>query len=174
MSAQILIARTDGVCEVRFNRPEKRNAITFAMYEALYRGLREAQADATVRVVLLGGEGAGFCAGNDHECFLAGPRFSGEHPVMVFLHTLATFEKPLLAAIHGQTVGIGVMLLLHCDLGVAARTAQLSMPLVSLGLVPEAASSLLLPRLVGQQRAAELLFLGQPVDGATAERLRPV
>jgi enoyl-CoA hydratase/carnithine racemase len=159
MSAQILISRADGVCEVRFNRPEKRNAITFAMYEALYRGLREAQADAAVRVVLLGGEGAGFCAGNDLNDFLTGPPFSAEHPVLGFLHTLATFEKPLLAAIHGQTVGIGVTLLLHCDLVVAARTAQLSMPFVSLGLVPEAASSLLLPRLVGQQRAAELLFL---------------
>jgi enoyl-CoA hydratase/carnithine racemase len=171
MSAQILISRADGVCEVRFNRPEKRNAITFAMYEALYRGLREAQADATVRVVLLGGEGAGFCAGNDLNDFLSGPPFSAEHPVMGFLHTLATFEKPLLAAIHGQTVGIGVTLLLHCDLVVAARSAQLSMPFVALGLVPEAASSLLLPRLVGQQRAAELLLLGKPIDALTAQTL---
>ncbi|TLY52099.1 MAG: enoyl-CoA hydratase, partial [Gammaproteobacteria bacterium] len=145
MSDQILVSRADGVCEVRFNRPEKRNAITFAMYEALYRGLREAQADAAVRVVLLAGEGAGFCAGNDLNDFLTGPPFSAEHPVMGFLHTLATFEKPLLAAIHGQTVGIGVTLLLHCDLVVAARSAQLSMPFVALGLVPEAASSLLLP-----------------------------
>ncbi len=171
MSEQILISRADGVCEVRFNRPEKRNAITFAMYEALYRGLREAQADAAVRVVLLGGEGAGFCAGNDLNDFLSGPQFSAEHPVMGFLHTLATFEKPLLAAIHGQTVGIGVTLLLHCDLVVAARSAQLSMPFVALGLVPEAASSLLLPRLVGQQRAAELLLLGKPFDAATAYSL---
>src|SRR5207248_1090426 len=104
-----------------FNRPEKRNAITFAMYEALDRGLREAQADAAVRAVLLAGEGAGFCAGNDLNDFLTGPSFSAEHPVMGFLHTLATFEKPLLAAVHGQTVGIGVTLLLHCDLVVAAR-----------------------------------------------------
>jgi len=167
MSDQILVSRADGVCEVRFNRPEKRNAITFAMYEALYRGLREAQADAAVRVVLLAGEGAGFCAGNDLNDFLTGPPFSAEHPVMGFLHTLATFEKPLLAAIHGQTVGIGVTLLLHCDLVVAARSARLSMPFVALGLVPEAASSLLLPRLVGQQRAAELLLLGKPFDAAT-------
>src|SRR6266566_4572707 len=83
MSAQILISRADGVCEVRFNRPEKRNAITFAMYEALYRGLREAQADAAVRVVLLGGEGAGFCAGNDLNDFLTGPPFSAEHRAAV-------------------------------------------------------------------------------------------
>src|SRR2546421_4184289 len=88
MSAQILISRADGVCEVRFNRPEKRNAISFAMYEALYRGLREAQEHAAVRVVLLAGEGAGFCAGNDLNDFLTGPPFSAEHPVMGFLHTL--------------------------------------------------------------------------------------
>src|SRR5256886_15724240 len=171
MSDQILIARAAGVCEVRFNRPEKRNAITFAMYEALDRGLREAQADAAVRAVLLAGEGAGFCAGNDLNDFLTGPSFSAEHPVMGFLHTLATFEKPLLAPVHGQTVGIGVTPPLHCDLVVAARSAQLAMPFVALGLVPEAASSLLLPRLVGQQRAAELLLLGKPFDAATAERL---
>ena len=96
MSDQILISRADGVCEVCLNRPEKRNAITFTMYEALYRGLREAQEDAAVRVVLLAGEGAGFCAGNDLNDFLTGPPFSAEHPVMGFLHTLATFEKPLL------------------------------------------------------------------------------
>src|SRR2546421_12739163 len=168
MSDQILIARAAGVCEVRFNRPEKRNAITFAMYEALDRGLREAQADAAVRAVLLAGEGAGFCAGNDLNDFLTGPSFSAEHPVMGFLHTLATFEKPLLAAVHGQTVGIGVTLLLPCDLVVAARSTQLSLPFVKLGLVPEAASSLLLPRLIGYQRAAELLFLGKPFDAASA------
>src|ERR1700674_205596 len=99
MSEQILISRADGVCEVRFNRPEKRNAITFAMYEALYRGLREAQADAAVRVVLLGGEGAGFCAGNDLNDFLSGPQFSDDVSVMSKTHTLATFYKPLLPAI---------------------------------------------------------------------------
>ena len=171
MSGQVLTTRTDAVCELRFNRPEKRNAITFAMYEALYRGLQDAQADAAVRVVLFSGEGAGFCAGNDLHDFLDGPQFNSEHPVMGFLHTLAGFDKPLVAAIHGQTVGIGVTMLLHCDLIVAAHNTQLSMPFVKLGLVPEAASSLLLPRLVGQQRAAELLLLGRPFDAATAERL---
>jgi enoyl-CoA hydratase/carnithine racemase len=90
---------------------------------------------------------------------------------MGFLHTLATFGKPLVAAVHGQTVGIGVTLLLHCDLVVAARSTMFSMPFVKLGLVPEAASSLLLPRLVGPQRAAELLLLGKPFDAATAHSL---
>jgi enoyl-CoA hydratase/carnithine racemase len=170
MSEQVLVAHADGVCELRLNRPEKRNALTAAMYQALHRGLDGAHADASVRAVLLSGEGAGFCAGNDLNDFLdAG--FSSAHPVMHFLHALARFDKPLLAAVHGQAVGIGVTLLLHCDLVLAARSAQLSMPFVRLGLVPEAASSLLLPRLVGPQRAAELLLLGRPLDAQAAERL---
>src|SRR5258708_30497988 len=168
---EILVTRTGAVCELRLNRPAKRNAITFAMYAALDEALRAAQADDAVRVALLSGEGAGFCAGNDLNDFLTGPPFSSEHPVMGFLHTLAAFGKPLLAAVHGQAVGIGVTLLLHCDLVLAARGAQLSMPFVSLGLVPEAASSLLLPRLVGTQRAAELLLLGAPLDAAAALHL---
>ena len=171
MSELLLSSSAEGVCELRFNRPAKRNAITFAMYEALYRLLREARTDPAVRVVLFSGEGAAFCAGNDLNDFLSGPAFSPEHPVLGFLHTLVGFEKPLLAAVQGQTVGIGVTMLLHCDLVVASSTAQLSMPFVSLGLVPEAGSSLLLPRLVGQQRAAELLLLGKPLDAATAHRL---
>ena len=122
-------------------------------------------------MVLLRGEGAGFSAGNDLQDFLSGPQFTPAHPVMELLRTLATFDKPLLAAVHGQTVGIGVTMLLHCDLVVAARSTQLSMPFVALGLVPEAGSSLLLPRLVGQQRAAELLLLGKPFDALTAQTL---
>ena len=160
-----------GVCEVCFDRPEKRNAITFAMYEALARALHGAQSDEAVRAVLLRGEGAGFCAGNDLQDFLSGPEFTLQHPVMEVLRTLATFDKPLLAAVHGQAVGIGVTMLLHCDLVVAATGAQFSLPFVALGLVPEAGSSLLLPRLIGRQRAAELLFLGKRLDAAAAERL---
>ena len=171
MSEQVLSATAAGVCELRLNRPEKRNAITFAMYAALLQGLTAAQADAAVQAVLLSGEGAGFCAGNDLHDFLNGPEFSPAHPVMGLLRTLATFQKPLLAAVHGQTVGIGVTMLLHCDLIVAARATQFSLPFVSLGLVPEAASSLLLPRLIGPQRAAELLLLGRPFDADTALRL---
>lgn len=171
MSEQVLVSGAGGVCEVRLNRPEKRNAITFAMYEALTRALTAAQADEGVRAVLLSGEGAGFCAGNDLNDFINGPEFSREHPVMGLLRTLATFGKPLVAAVHGQTVGIGVTMLLHCDLIVAAASTRFSMPFVSLGLVPEAASSLLLPRLIGPQRAAELLLLGQPFDASTAHTL---
>ena len=152
MSEQILVSRAAGVCELRFNRPEKRNAITFAMYQALCAALTEAQADEALRVVLLSGEGAGFCAGNDLQDFLSGPQFDTQHPVLQLLRMLATFGKPLVAAVHGQTVGIGVTMLLHCDLVVAATGTRLSMPFVALGLVPEAGSSLLLPRRRRYQR----------------------
>jgi enoyl-CoA hydratase/carnithine racemase len=171
MSEEILKSCAEGVCELRFDRPEKRNAVTHRMYQALAAGLHAAEADEAVRVVLLSGAGASFCAGNDLNDFVSGPPFSSAHPVMDVLRTLATFDKPLLAAVHGPTVGIGVTMLLHCDLVVAARGTQLIMPFVALGLVPEAGSSLLLPRLVGQQRAAELLLLGEPLDAAAAERL---
>jgi enoyl-CoA hydratase/carnithine racemase len=171
MSEEILRSCADGVCELRFNRPEKRNAITHQMYAALARQLRASLADEAVRVVLLSGAGASFSAGNDLNDFVSGPEVSAAHPVMEVLRTLATFEKPLVAAVHGATVGIGVTMLLHCDLVVAADSTQLIMPFVALGLVPEAGSSLLLPRLAGQQRAAELLLLGQPLDARGAERL---
>jgi enoyl-CoA hydratase/carnithine racemase len=171
MSEQVLVSRAAGVCEVRFNRPEKRNALTFAMYEAFHQALSEAQADEAARVLLVSGEGAGFCAGNDLQDFLASPELSDAHPAMRLLRALASFPKPMLGAVHGQTIGIGVTMLLHCDLVVAARGTQFSLPFVALGLVPEAGSSLLLPRLVGQQRAAELLFLGKPFDAAVAQTL---
>jgi enoyl-CoA hydratase/carnithine racemase len=171
MSEPLLISAANGVCEIRFNRPEKRNAITLAMYDAFARALSAADGDAAARAVLLSGEGASFCAGNDLQDFLNSPPLSDAHPAMRLLRLLPTFGKPLLAAVHGPTVGIGVTMLLHCDLVIAARSTLLSMPFVALGLVPEAGSSLLLPRLVGQQRAAELLLLGKPFDAATAQEL---
>jgi enoyl-CoA hydratase/carnithine racemase len=168
MSAQILLSQTDGVLDVRLNRPEKRNAVTFAMYEALCSALAGARADDAVRVVLLSGSGAGFCAGNDLQDFLTGPEFNLQHPVLKLLRTLVSFEKPLVAAVHGQAVGIGVTMLLHFDLIIAAPSARFSMPFVSLGLVPEAGSSLLLPRLIGLQRASEMLLLGTAFDAEAA------
>ncbi len=171
MSDPVLVTRTDAILEVRLNRPEKRNAITFLLYQQLTRALLAAQAEEDVRAVLLSGEGASFSAGNDLHDFLSGPAFGADHPAMQFLRALATCGKPLLAAVQGQVVGIGVTLLLHCDLVVAARNTQLSLPFVALGLVPEAGSSLLLPRLIGYQRAAELLLLGQPFSADTAHRI---
>jgi enoyl-CoA hydratase/carnithine racemase len=168
MSEQVNVSRSDGVCEIRLNRPEKRNAITLAMYGALTDALNEARADDNVRVVLLSGAGASLTAGNDLNDFMREPELNDENNAVRFLRLLPTFRKVLIAAVHGQTVGIGVTLLLHCDLVVAARSAQMTMPFVKLGLVPEAGSSLLLPRLVGHHRAAELLLLGRPLDAAAA------
>jgi enoyl-CoA hydratase/carnithine racemase len=168
MIDQVIVSRSDGVCEVRLNRPEKRNAITLAMYGALTDALNDARADDSVRVVLLSGAGASFTAGNDLNDFMSEPELGDENNAVRFLRMLPTFRKVLIAAVHGQTVGIGVTLLLHCDLVVAARSARMTLPFVKLGLVPEAGSSLLLPRLVGHHRAAELLLLGKPFDAAAA------
>ena len=170
MSEQVQMMRRDAVCEVRLNRPDKRNALTLQMYGALARALEDAERDPAVRVVLLSGAGACFTAGNDLKDFLAGPSFDDpQHPTVRFVRMLPVFSKPLVCAVHGPTVGIGVTMLLHCDLVLAAeRSTRLILPFVELGLVPEAASSLLLPRLVGPQRAAELLLLGEPLDAPTA------
>ena len=164
----IIVSTADGVCEVRLNRPDKRNAITLAMYRALTGALHAANVDESVRVILLAGEGASFTAGNDLNDFLNGPPLGEDHDAARFLRTLPAIRKVMVAAVHGATVGIGVTLLLHCDLVVAARSARLAVPFVRLGLVPEAASSLLLPRLIGHQRAAEMLLLGAPIDAARA------
>jgi enoyl-CoA hydratase/carnithine racemase len=171
MSDQILVSRADGVCEVRLNRPEKRNALTLAMYGTIVAALNEARADDTVRAVLISGAGASFTAGNDLNDFISQGDFTEDNNAIRFLDALRNFRKVLIAAVHGQTVGIGVTMLLHCDLVLAARSTQMSMPFVKLGLVPEAGSSLLLPRLVGYHRAAELLLLGRPFDAAEGHAL---
>ncbi len=168
MSVPVLVSSANGICEIRLNRPEKRNAITLAMYADLTDALLRAEQDEGIRVILLSGEGVSFTAGNDLQDFQSGPALDDEHSAVRFLRHLPTVGPVLIAAVQGPTVGIGVTMLLHCDLVIAARSARLSMPFVRLGLVPEAASSLLLPRLVGHQRAAELLLLGDPLDAASA------
>src|SRR3984957_20996159 len=165
MSDQVVVSSADGVYEIQLNRPEKRNAITQAMYGALVDALNEARADDNGRVVLISGAGASFTAGNDLNDFVNAD-LGDENQAVRFLRLLPTFRKVLIAAVHGQTVGIGVTMLLHCDLVVAASNAQMTMPFVKLGLVPEAGSSLLLPRAIGYHRAAELLLLGKPFDAA--------
>ena len=171
MSEQIKIERRGAVCELQLNRPEKRNALTLQMYRALGAALEAAEADPQVRAVLFWGAGVSFTAGNDLKDFLAGPSFDDpSHPTVRFVRALPVFSKPLVCAVHGPTAGIGVTLLLHCDLVLAAeRSTRLMLPFVELGLVPEAASSLLLPRLLGPQRAAELVLLGEPIDARTAQ-----
>jgi len=171
MSDQVVVSHAAGVCELRLNRPDKRNALTFEMYDALSAAISAAEADDSIRAILLSGAGACFTAGNDLKDFMSAGALSDGGPAGRFLRLLPNVRKILLAAVHGPTVGIGVTLLLHCDLVVAARSARLTMPFVRLGLVPEAASSLLLPRLVGHARAAELLLLGTPLDAERAREL---
>lgn len=170
-SDQVLVTRTGHVCEVRLNRPEKRNALTSNMYEALIDAFAAAEGDDEIRVILLSGEGACFTGGNDLKDFLNVPDVIGsDHVISRFLSALNGAGKILIAAVHGPTVGIGVTLLLHCDLIIAAaRSTRLITPFVQLGVVPEAASTLLLPQLLGYHRAAEMFFLGEPVDAKTAK-----
>lgn len=165
---EILAERQDGVLQVRMHRPDKKNALTLAMYAALAVVLAEAARDAAIRVVVLTGNGDSFTSGNDIADFLAAPPTGEDSPVFQFLAALRQFEKPLIAAVNGMAVGIGVTLLLHCDLIYVRAGAMLSLPFVNLGLCPEGGSSLLLPRLIGYPRAAELLLLGEPFSAEQA------
>lgn len=169
MSAPVTTTLAGGVLELRLERPEKRNALTRPMYSALAEALEAAADDPAVRAVLLCGSGDAFCAGNDLADFVSGaPPLAADSPSRRFLRAISTHPKPIVAAVQGNAVGIGTTMLLHCDLVVLAENARLALSFVKLGLVPEAASSLLLPRLIGHHRAAELMLLGEPVDAATA------
>lgn len=151
-----------GVMTLTLNRLDKKNSFTAAMYAELAEALRGVAEDDAVRVVLLQGHETIFSAGNDIGDFLNKPPSTPDSPVFRFLNAIATFPKPLLAAVCGPAVGIGTTMLLHCDLVYAGDNAMFSMPFVNLGLCPEAASSLLVPRLMGYQRAAEVLLMGDP------------
>ncbi len=168
MSDPILTHTENGVLRVTINRPEKKNALTVAMYAALADALRHAETDPSIRAILLHGAGDAFTAGNDLMDFAANPPSDGSSPVFQFLTAISTATKPVIAAVHGPAIGIGTTLLLHCDLVYATPDARLQMPFVTLGLCPEAASSYLLPLVVGPQRAAELLLLGDPFSGEQA------
>jgi len=167
----VLTERSDGVLRVELNRPEKKNAITIAMYRALGDALEAASADPGVRVVLLQGKPEIFSSGNDVADFLADPPRGEDFAPFRFLRILGHFDKPLVAAVSGAAIGIGTTMLLHCDLVYAATGARFQLPFASLGLAPEAASSLLLPRLAGWQKAAELLMLGEPFTAETAREI---
>ncbi|MFI4941265.1 MAG: enoyl-CoA hydratase, partial [Burkholderiales bacterium] len=159
---EILTGKADGIFTIEFNRPEKKNAITVTMYQAMADALQEADGDAGVRVILFCGKPEVFTAGNDLEDFMKNPPKSSDSPVNQFIWTLSHVAKPVVAAVSGPAVGIGTTMLLHCDLVYAADNAKFSMPFSQLGLCPEFASSLLLPQLAGYQRAAEKLMLGEP------------
>jgi enoyl-CoA hydratase/carnithine racemase len=168
MDSEVLIERANRVLAITLARPQRRNAITVAMYAALADALESAATDRDVRLITIRGLGQDFTAGNDLADFLEAIPRDEEIPVVRLLRALAVNPKPLVAAVHGNAVGIGTTMLLHCDLVIAEESARFSMPFVDLGLVPEAASSLLLPRLAGRRRAASWLLLGESFGAAEA------
>jgi enoyl-CoA hydratase/carnithine racemase len=162
----VLVDLTDGVLQIRLNRPARKNALSQQMYRDMNSALQRAAEDSSIKVVLLQGSAGCFSAGNDLTDFLAAGVLDAEHPTVQFLYLLAQCPKPLIAAVSGLAIGIGTTALLHCDLVYAADNARFQLPFTQLGLCPEAASSLLLPCLVGYQRAAQYLLLGESFDAA--------
>ncbi len=173
MTEHIRIEKADHVLTLTFARPDKKNAITNAMYGALADAISAAETDKSVRVIVLRGEGDMFTAGNDVAEFamMATGAFKGERHVSRFLEAITRSTRPLVAAVQGRAVGIGTTMLLHCDLVLLAEDAQLSTPFVNLALVPEAASTLLMPLRIGYARAYEMFALGETMDAPTALRL---
>jgi enoyl-CoA hydratase/carnithine racemase len=162
----------DDVLRITIDRPEKKNALTGAMYTALAEAVEQAEGNPDVRVLLLHGNGDSFTAGNDLEDFVAkGWKGHEVPPAVRFITAVAHAKKPVVAAVHGSAVGVGVTILLHCDLVYAADNAKLMMPFVNLGIVPEAGSTAILPAQIGHQRAAELLMLGTPISAQRAHEL---
>jgi enoyl-CoA hydratase/carnithine racemase len=171
MVDQVVISAARRVLRLRLNRPEKKNALTHAMYRTLAEALERADSDPEVRAITISGTGDAFTSGNDLADFLDGRPLDAESPAMRFLAAISKARKPALAGVNGIAVGIGVTMLLHCDLVYAAQDATFQTPFVNIGLVPEAASSLLLPRLIGYHRAAELFFLGNKFDAQAAREM---
>jgi len=170
MTVYVDIVRRGASLEIHLDRPDKRNAVTGAMYGAMTAAMVAAEGQADVVSLLFAGRGDGFCSGNDLQDFLSAP-MTPDAPVLAFLRAISSTSKVMIAAVQGPCVGIGATLLLHCDHVVAAASARLAFNFVKMALVPEAGSSLLLPRAVGRLKAAELLLLGEPVPADEALRL---
>ena len=168
--SDLVLTNVEGpILHIRLDRPAKKNAITQAMYAAMLAGLDRAAHDDAIRVVLLSGEGDSFSAGNDIEDFFRVMEGDPEHTRgRTFLHTIAAFEKPIVAAVHGDVAGIGATMLLHFDLVYAGESARLLMPFVQIAAVAEGGSSLLLPLHVGFRAASELLLLSEPMAATRA------
>jgi enoyl-CoA hydratase/carnithine racemase len=164
----IQVVETDGVIEIHIDRPDKKNALTGAMYRAMTGALADASARGDIGAVLFAGEGDAFSAGNDLKDFMAGPE--GGAAAFAFIRAIAGFDKPIVAAVQGLAVGVGTTMLFHCDLVYAAPDARFIMPFVNLGIVPEAGSSLLVPAILGYAKAAAMLLLGEPLDAQGADR----
>jgi len=170
MTEQVEIRNESGILTLTLRRPDKKNALTNEMYGALADAIEGAETDAAVRIILIRGEGDSFTAGNDLGEFaaVATGKAAGERHVTRFIHSLGRATKPLVAAVQGRAVGVGTTMLLHCDLVVLAENALLSTPFISLALVPEAASSILMPQRIGYARAFEMFALGEPVPAKVA------
>lgn len=166
MSIQVTTSK--GVTTLEIARPEKKNALSRPMYEAMTEALHSAAGDKHVRALLITGQPGVFSAGNDLQDFAHQPPSDMESPVIRFQNALLHFDKPVVAAVTGLAVGIGTTMLLHCDLVYVSTDARMSLPFVTLGLVPEFGASVLLPRLLGHVKAAEILMLGEPFTGAQA------
>lgn len=165
---RVIVETKDRVLRIEMARPERKNALTFDMYDAMSAALAQAESDSSVRAVLIHGARDCFTAGNDLKDFLERPPHAEDSPAFRFIKLLPAFPKPMVAAVNGPAVGIGTTMLLHCDLVYAAPGARFQLPFVPLGVVPEAGSSFLLPLIAGWQRAAELLLLGQPFGAEKA------
>ena len=171
--SHVEVERNGAVLHIAINRPEKKNALTAEMYSALADAVDQAEADPGVRVILLCGRGDAFTAGNDLEDFMKKPwKGQAVPPAVRFIRTLAMARKPVVAAVQGLAVGVGTTILLHCDLVYAAEDTRFMMPFINLGIVPEAAATVLVPLLVGRQRAAELFFLSSPLTAQRAYETR--
>ncbi|HEY8580071.1 MAG TPA: enoyl-CoA hydratase-related protein [Beijerinckiaceae bacterium] len=166
----IATALEDGVLTVTFDRPEKKNALTGAMYEAIMAAMGAAEADDKIGAIVFAGAQGAFTAGNDIRDFVDAAE-ADDFPALRFVRRLATFPKPMVAAVEGVAVGVGVTMLLHCDLVYAAPDSMFLMPFVDLGVTPEAGATLLLPQRVGLAKATELLMLADPFDAREGERL---
>ena len=166
--SDILLQQQSTVLQISLNRPAKKNALSQQMYHELTVALSAAALDDSINVVLLQGSTDCFSAGNDLQDFLGAGELTATHPTVQFLHQLARFPKPLVAAVAGLAIGIGTTALLHCDLVYAADNARFQLPFTQLGLCPEAGSSMLLPSLIGHQRAVQYLLLGESFGAAEA------
>lgn len=168
MSKFVAIHRRGESLEITFARPERKNALSLAMYDAAAEALETVE-DQGVKTVILSGDGGHFSSGNDLMDFLKDPPTGEESPVFRFLQALRRCPIPVLAAVEGYAIGIGTTMLLHCDFAWATESAKFRLPFVPLGLVPEAGSSVMFPATLGHRKAAELLYLGDFFDAATAE-----
>jgi enoyl-CoA hydratase/carnithine racemase len=171
MSDKVLISRADGVLSLLFNRPGKKNALDRETYLALLAALAQARGDDAIRAVVFEGSGADFTAGNDLADFRDCLDDLEAFPALAFVRAIAAFEKPMVAAVTGDAIGVGTTLLFHCDLVYASPQARMRMPFIDLGLVPEAGASLLVPRRIGMALAAQYLLLGEGFSGEEAWRL---